>query len=85
MVDMPYDDPEPVASRPQLDAKIAEVERDCHVDVALFGTLPPITSRGCFKGRKLEGAHAAFDQTGSSLHAVLVVERAEQRHINVLA
>lgn len=39
MVDMPYDDPLPVASRPQLDAKIAEVERDCHVDVALFGTL----------------------------------------------
>jgi len=39
MVDMPYDDPEPVASRPQLDAKIAEAERDCHVDVALFGTL----------------------------------------------
>ena len=39
MVDMPYDDPEPVASRPQLDAKIAEVERDCHIDVALFGTL----------------------------------------------
>ena len=39
MVDMPYDDPEPVASRPHLDAKIAEVERDCHVDVALFGTL----------------------------------------------
>lgn len=39
MVDMPYDDPEPIASRAQLDAKIAEVERDCHVDVALFGTL----------------------------------------------
>ncbi|KQP35789.1 dihydroorotase family protein [Pseudorhodoferax sp. Leaf274] len=39
MVDMPYDDPEPVASRAQLDAKIAEVERDCHVDVGLFGTL----------------------------------------------
>ncbi|MDR3399476.1 MAG: amidohydrolase family protein [Pandoraea sp.] len=39
MVDMPYDDPEPVASRARLDAKIAEVERDCHVDVALFGTL----------------------------------------------
>lgn len=42
MVDMPYDDPEPVASRPQLDAKIAEVERDCHVDVALYGTLNDI-------------------------------------------
>jgi allantoinase len=39
MVDMPYDDPEPVASRNDLDAKIAVVERDCHVDVALFGTL----------------------------------------------
>jgi allantoinase len=39
MADMPYDDPEPVASRSQLDAKIAEVERDCVVDVALFGTL----------------------------------------------
>ena len=39
MVDMPYDDPEPVAHRAHLDAKIAEVERDCHVDVALFGTL----------------------------------------------
>lgn len=39
MVEMPYDDPEPVASRPQLDAKIAEIERDCHVDVACYGTL----------------------------------------------
>lgn len=39
MVDMPYDDPEPVASRPQLEAKIAEVKRDCHIDTALFGTL----------------------------------------------
>lgn len=39
MIEMPYDDPEPVASRPQLDAKIAEIERDCHVDVAAYGTL----------------------------------------------
>ena len=39
MVDMPYDDPEPVASLPQLDNKISEVERDCHIDVALYGTL----------------------------------------------
>lgn len=39
MVDMPYDDPQPVASRAQLVTKIAEVTRDCHVDVALFGTL----------------------------------------------
>lgn len=39
MVDMPYDDPEPVASRSQLDAKIAEIEKECHVDVAAYGTL----------------------------------------------
>jgi allantoinase len=39
MVEMPYDDPEPVASRPQLEIKIAEIERDCHVDVACYGTL----------------------------------------------
>lgn len=39
MIDMPYDDPEPVASRPQLDAKIAEIEKECHVDVAAYGTL----------------------------------------------
>lgn len=39
MVDMPYDDPEPMACRALLEGKIAEVERDCHVDVALFGTL----------------------------------------------
>jgi len=39
MIEMPYDDPEPVASRPQLDAKVAEIEKDCHVDVACYGTL----------------------------------------------
>jgi len=39
MIDMPYDDPEPVASRPQLDAKITEIEKECHVDVAAYGTL----------------------------------------------
>ncbi|MCR4146266.1 dihydroorotase [Alcaligenes faecalis] len=39
MVEMPYDDPEPVASRPQLEDKIARIESDCHVDVACYGTL----------------------------------------------
>lgn len=39
MVDMPYDDPEPVASRKRLDEKVREIERDCCVDVALYGTL----------------------------------------------
>lgn len=39
MVDMPYDDPEPIACRFLLDNKIAEVKQDAHIDVALFGTL----------------------------------------------
>src|SRR3546814_10479223 len=39
MVEMPYDDPEPVASRAQLDVKIDAIESDCHVAVAAYGTL----------------------------------------------
>ena len=39
MVDMPYDDPEPVWHGELLRAKIAEAERDCHVDAALYGTI----------------------------------------------
>lgn len=39
MVDMPYDDPEPVWHGELLRAKIREVERDCHVDAALYGTI----------------------------------------------
>jgi allantoinase len=59
MVDMPYDDPEPVASRPHLDAKIAEVERDCHVDVALYGTLNDIHGMAAAPGL-IEGGVCAF-------------------------
>ena len=39
MVDMPYDDPEPVWHGELLRAKIAQVERDSHVDVALYATV----------------------------------------------
>jgi len=39
IVDMPYDDPEPVWHGELLRAKIVEVERDCHVDAALYGTI----------------------------------------------
>jgi allantoinase len=39
MVDMPYDDPEPVWHPELLRAKIAQVERDSHVDVALYATI----------------------------------------------
>jgi len=56
---MPYDDPEPVASRPQLDAKIAEVQRDCHVDVALYGTLNELHGMAAAAGL-IEGGVCAF-------------------------
>lgn len=39
MVEMPYDDPEPVASRPQLEEKVKVIEAESHVDVACYGTL----------------------------------------------
>jgi allantoinase len=39
MVDMPYDDPEPVWNAQLLRRKIATVERDAHVDVALYATI----------------------------------------------
>lgn len=39
MVDMPYDDPEPVWHADLLRRKIEEVERDCHVDAALYATI----------------------------------------------
>ncbi|RDE09548.1 dihydroorotase [Pelagibacterium lacus] len=41
IVDMPYDDPEPVASGPVLAQKIAAVEEHAYGDVALYGTISP--------------------------------------------
>ena len=39
MVDMPYDDPQPVVSRALFEEKVAVVERDACVDVALYATI----------------------------------------------
>jgi allantoinase len=39
MVDMPYDDPEPVWNADLFRAKAACADRDCHVDVALYATI----------------------------------------------
>jgi len=39
MVDMPYDEPEPVTSARLFNEKVAVVERDAHVDVALYATI----------------------------------------------
>ena len=71
MVDMPYDDPEPVACREMLDAKIKRAEKDSHVDVALIGTvnekhgleaIPGLIEGGvcCFKFSTFEAAPLRF-------------------------
>ena len=39
MIDMPYDDPQPVTNSTLFNAKVATVERDAHVDVALYATI----------------------------------------------
>lgn len=39
MVDMPYDEPAPVTDAGLLNAKRATVEREAHVDVALYATI----------------------------------------------
>ena len=39
MVDMPYDEPQPVMDAAQLRRKIATVEAESHVDAALYGTI----------------------------------------------
>lgn len=59
MVDMPYDDPEPVASRAQLDAKITDIEKNCVVDVALFATINETHGIEALAGL-IEGGACAF-------------------------
>lgn len=39
MIDMPYDDPQAIATRAAFDDKVAEVRQECHVDVGLYATL----------------------------------------------
>ena len=38
-IDMPYDDPQAISTRAAFDEKVAEVQRTCHIDVALYATL----------------------------------------------
>ena len=40
VIDMPYDDPEPVVSILDVSRKIQRIESEAHVDVGLFGTVP---------------------------------------------
>jgi allantoinase len=41
MVEMPYDDPYPVTTVAQFEAKRAAIAAGSHVDVALYATIPP--------------------------------------------
>ncbi len=41
IVDMPYDAGGPIASPDAFAAKVADVQREAHVDVALWATVPP--------------------------------------------
>ena len=41
IIDMPYDDPEPVSTRARFEAKAARVEDEAVVDVALYATVAP--------------------------------------------
>ena len=78
MVDMPYDDPEPVWNADQLRRKIATVEQDAHVDVALYATISEaggistirelIDGGACaFKFSTFEAAPGRFPRIGDDL------------------
>ncbi|MBD1600093.1 dihydroorotase [Pseudomonas typographi] len=41
LVDMPYDEPEPVWSTARFHEKAAQANRDCHIDIGLYATIRP--------------------------------------------
>ncbi len=58
MVDMPYDEPEPVIGRGQFEAKRALVESEAQVDVALYATIAIENGLGAIPGLIEAGACA---------------------------
>ena len=58
MVDMPYDDPEPVWHADLLNAKIDLVEAESHVDVALYATISEASGIETIPGLIAAGACA---------------------------
>lgn len=58
MVDMPYDDPNPVTNSIIFKEKVATVERDSHVDVALYATISPVNGLDEIPGLVAAGACA---------------------------
>jgi allantoinase len=78
MVDMPYDDPEPVWNADLLRAKIALAEAESHVDVALYATIseaegvatiPSLIEGGAcaFKFSTFEAAPQRFPRIGDDV------------------
>ena len=57
IVDMPYDDPDPVNTLARFEQKVARVEAEAHVDVALYATVAP--SGGLAEIAPLHAAGAA--------------------------
>jgi len=58
MIDMPYDDPQPVTNSARFKTKVATVERDAHVDVALYATIAPENGLEAIPGLVEAGACA---------------------------
>ncbi|AXC50183.1 allantoinase [Paracoccus suum] len=58
MVDMPYDQPEPITNADLFRQKIATVEDEAHVDVALYATIAPENGLGAIPGLVEAGACA---------------------------
>jgi allantoinase len=58
MVEMPYDDPEPVTTVSHFERKRAAIEAESHVDVALYASIPPSGDLGAIPGLIERGACA---------------------------
>ena len=56
IVDMPYDAQGPIQTPEAFAAKVADVEREAHVDVALWATVPP---RGADRARRRRSSRLA--------------------------
>jgi allantoinase len=69
IVDMPYDDPEPVNRLARFEAKVAHVESEAVVDVALYATVAPSGGLGEIEPLHAAGA-AAFKVSTFETHPV---------------
>src|SRR4029077_15380571 len=69
IVDMPYDDSGPISTVEAFAAKAGDVEREAHIDVALWATVPPVGSLDHVEPLVRAGA-AAFKLSTFETHPV---------------